>query len=117
MTFFRDNCIFFNAKSVKTKKPKENFIAEVNGCGPKSIDLVDRILPNPGFTRCCDNHDRCYGRCNSSKASCDNSFLTCMRNTCSTVGCRLKAELFYNAVKVGACYFYLKGQNKACKCV
>ena len=94
-----------------------SFKAKANGCGPKFTNILDKTLPNSGFTTCCNNHDLCYGRCNSNKVSCDNTFRTCMRNTCSTTKCRDKADLFYNAVKLGACPFYLIAQNKACKCV
>ena len=85
-----------------------------NGCGSKEFKLPSWLMPQ--FKSCCNNHDRCYGRCNSVKASCDNVFRDCMKKTCSNVACRSMADAFYVSVKNFACTAYTRAQSKACLC-
>ncbi|CAG9802444.1 unnamed protein product [Chironomus riparius] len=110
-------CCEYKCSFSKRAVADPNFRAVANGCGPKIIGVPDKWIPNSGFMTCCNSHDFCYARCNSNKVSCDNSFRTCMRNTCSNKACRDRANTFFNAVKNLGCTFYLIGQQKACKCV
>lgn len=38
----------------------------------------------PKITRCCNEHDYCYGTCGSSKQQCDKAFKQCIRRLCDT---------------------------------
>lgn len=39
----------------------------------------------PGFTKCCNEHDICYGTCNKSKMTCDEDFRKCLVDYCSLI--------------------------------
>lgn len=59
-----------------------------NGCGPMDlpdVSLIGGFLGQWGpvdFNPSCDNHDTCYGTCNTTKEGCDNTFLSQMTNAC-----------------------------------
>lgn len=38
-----------------------------------------------GVTQCCNEHDVCYGICNSHKDKCDLTFKQCLKNQCSKI--------------------------------
>lgn len=97
--------------SAKTPVRNPNFTPVPNGCGPK-VSIPTGLLPNRQFERCCDNHDRCYGRCNSGQANCDSAFLSCMMSTCSDSKCRDVANLFYKAVNTAGCIFLYNWSRK-----
>lgn len=73
-----------------------------NGCGsgwnekfvPDSSLLGNLYALGFDFTSACDNHDICYGTCNSGHAACDNKFLTEMRSECDSRFIRLNSRSF-----------------------
>ena len=71
------------SKGSKGKKQKGDKITD--GCSaPVPNPLKDNPSGIPGcsFLPSCDAHDCCYGKCGSSKASCDAGFCTGMTSTC-----------------------------------
>lgn len=39
-------------------------------------------LPIKDMTKCCDDHDICYGTCGTNKDSCDLEFKRCLYRIC-----------------------------------
>ncbi|ORX99444.1 hypothetical protein K493DRAFT_109986 [Basidiobolus meristosporus CBS 931.73] len=91
-----------------------------NGCGPA---LISGIVPNFDFKTCCDQHDICYGSCNSTKTLCDNTFHSCMKNVCvakeenSDSFCAGVADLYFEALNNKlSCSIYKSSILKRCQC-
>ncbi len=52
-------------------------------CGAAGSDWV--VPDSPGgfdYTRCCEEHDKCYADCNKTKEQCDEEFRECMYRRC-----------------------------------
>ena len=97
-------------------------------CGPggKGDWLVPDRLRTPlgkafDFSGPCLNHDKCYGRCGSSKVKCDENLRSDIFKVCATTPnataydravCRDYAELYYQAVKRFGSGAYKNGQKK-----
>ncbi len=88
-----------------------------NGCGSGKMAS---ITPQLSFQGCCNNHDKCYGTCGSSKSNCDSTFQTCMKRTCRSgilgLPCRLAADAYFQAVKTFGCNPFQNAQQEKCKC-
>ncbi len=56
-----------------------------NGCGTYEMQFDFESLNLNGITQCCNNHDICYGTCNSPKIECDLKFKKCLKNICSEI--------------------------------
>jgi len=75
---------------------------------------TDEIVPDTPwgikFTPCCEKHDLCYEKCETSRTGCDLAFLDCMLKVCKRtkkkLRCRYAAFTYYAAValKGGCCY-------------
>ena len=66
----------------RTNKPskKEPLL---NGCGSEGSEWVpDSFLWIVSFVEACNNHDKCYGTCGSSKEDCDKKLGHDMENAC-----------------------------------
>jgi hypothetical protein len=61
-----------------------------NGCGPEFLTVVIKVGVIPqghglgDFTEMCNQHDICYGTCNSAKKSCDDKFRKDLFAECSS---------------------------------
>jgi len=95
-----------------------------NGCGPAG---GPQVPDNPAgcvgtsFLGPCNNHDICYGTCNSNKATCDHDFLNemldiCSSGACSVYGCVPAAIAYYTAVSDHGQDAYESAQLYACAC-
>ncbi|HVX18506.1 MAG TPA: phospholipase A2 [Acidimicrobiales bacterium] len=106
---------------------KQNYTPTFNGCG--SAGLAGYLVPDDfdgySFTPACDEHDRCYGTCNSNKDTCDQNFLRDMNQICDshfldyTSGhkdCRDNAYIYYDAVHLIGGGPYDDAQVEACDC-
>ncbi len=55
------------------------------GCGPVGIN-IDPILEKENQTElvsCCVKHDACYSTCGMNRSTCNDNFLSCMKNACA----------------------------------
>eukprot|EP00933_Yihiella_yeosuensis_P070731 TRINITY_DN78888_c0_g1_i1.p1 TRINITY_DN78888_c0_g1~~TRINITY_DN78888_c0_g1_i1.p1 ORF type:complete len:230 (+),score=20.21 TRINITY_DN78888_c0_g1_i1:29-718(+) len=116
-------------------RPDPSYKPTYNGCGAAGggwlASTVRRTLSAvpPTWKRCCDRHDLCYARCNSSKSACDNAMLRCMTREISLY--KLKAtqtaderkcvrygldKVFYEAVNTLGCIPFIEAQRDACLC-
>lgn len=115
------------AKPVK----KQNYKASHNGCGPENgvVSVPQTPLGVATFTPACNDHDICYGTCNSSKSKCDSDFFIDMAAICATdypsnglidvverALCVQLAATYANAVSVGGGDAYQTGQKEGCDC-
>lgn len=121
-----EECIF---KCPDGSPPKRNkyYKAATNGCGPEGAKVDNAYLPFDGMTKCCNEHDICYGTCNKDKDECDLSFKRCLYRICDNnkqlkevefirTGCKLAAKGFSSATLIGGCPSYLNAQKEACFC-
>jgi hypothetical protein len=121
------------AYSAGCAKPvdKLNYTASFNGCGPENgINVVPNSpLGIATFTEPCNKHDLCYGKCNSSKATCDSDFFNRMKAVCiadypgngilDVVGrgyCLNLAQTYTTAVSLGGANAFNAAQTAACDC-
>jgi hypothetical protein len=69
--------------------PLPGYSPAFNGCGPISLPNFSLFVGWVGqfgltdFNPACDNHDTCYGTCNSLKTTCDDTFLAQMQAACA----------------------------------
>lgn len=115
-----NNCEFSCPKGTeKVKNPKH--VASSNGCGSYGIQIVMDNFPK--ITRCCNEHDYCYGTCGSSKQQCDKAFKQCIRRLCDTANdnafektCKSLAKVFFGGTAVFGCPAFVSAQETACLC-
>jgi hypothetical protein len=99
--------------------PHPGHVPTSNGCtlSPDSFGAAD-------FTPCCNGHDICYDTCNSNKATCDSTFLTCLQSACQAAygsapirlsACLRVAQAYSRAVS-SVDKFYNDAQKEACDC-
>ena len=53
-----------------------------NGCGAAGGQSFPGSFGAASFVGCCDNHDCCWGNCNSDRTTCDGAFHTCLQGSC-----------------------------------
>lgn len=113
----------FSCPQGHLKKPSGRK-SEVNGCGVQgmSIDIGPDL---PVFTEICNEHDRCYGKCGTSKDLCDREFSREMNKYCESQHkrstdlyqkCQGIASLYTTGVVTLGCSFYLDAQKQGCIC-
>ena len=74
----------------------------LGSCGSTLIQRV--VILDLYFGEACENHDKCYSRCRSSKADCDDRFSLDMISACSKLkgplaqDCLIDAVVYYAAV-------------------
>lgn len=106
------------ATMAQKKLPRPGYSPSINGCG--SQEMAIDFVPDFNFEAACNNHDKCYGTCNMSKADCDYMFYNDMLNLCGNIitdpYCPTLALLYYSAVAhTGAgVEAYEAGQKDAC---
>ena len=83
---------------------------------------------SPGFTTCCDEHDKCYDTCNNDRNQCDEDFKSCLDNVCLLEGlgngqskeqmkaCKTASDLMYSGTVTLGCGSYREAQRNACLC-
>lgn len=108
-------------------RPRPGYTPTANGCGSgfwSSIPPYGSLYRDLGyFTACCNNHDVCYGTCQSQKAICDVAFYLCMYLACdgatstlSRWACRSDATFFFGAVRWFGQGAFDSAQRAACVC-
>ena len=82
-------------------------IKDWNGCGPPILpdwltDIADSVS---GFRDQCNEHDLCYGICETSRLQCEEEFKAAMYGECNgdgdgdgNWGCEFIADAFYEIV-------------------
>lgn len=101
--------------SGKTAKSR-GLTPATNGCS---------FVPEYKFHSCCNSHDICYGTCSRTKASCDTSFHTCMKNVCTATysagikrtACLAAAATYYKGVDIAGDNAFENASEKYCRCV
>jgi hypothetical protein len=90
------------------------------------------VLDNPtecehtSFTPACNNHDICYGTCNSFFSTCNDSFLNGMQSICESLtgdereqcysDCMWNAAYYYAGVSELGHSWYNAAQVEECSC-
>lgn len=100
--------------------------ATVNGCGAEDgwfNSWIEARGEKYQFGPYCNNHDRCYGTCNSVKQSCDLTFLAEMSNSCrhwntteERDACNTWTLRFYIAVDLWGNDAFEAAQKTDCTC-
>merc|ERR1719378_815497 len=97
-----------------------------NGCGSMGLQLDTSQMP--GFTECCDVHDKCYDTCNNDRSQCDEDFKSCLSSVCLFEGlsnkksktkikeCKALADMMYATTSSLGCAAYMESQRNACLC-
>ena len=137
------------------RKPVEGYQPTINGCGPEKFSslIENGVIPQgygaadfrnggcPSSQSCgCNEHDRCYGTCNSDKTACDNAFRDQLMRECARAYpvdprggagcsdglcfsdnnrlgvCRGRARLYYRLVASTGQSAYDVSQKEACQC-
>jgi secretory phospholipase A2 len=77
------------------------------------------------FTPICNEHDRCYGTCNTNRAACDNSFCSELDASCKVnwgtdpldyYTCLDNAKTFCWFIEVLGSGAFIDAQNQDCWC-
>jgi len=118
---------------------KKGFNPVVNGCGPQSgmakklIDATGINLNNIAldfdFSEACNEHDKCYQRCESGRFGCDWNFRKNIIKICDKFHfpsrggeipkyefCLRLADIYFFAVFRFGSGMYKDGQNASCDC-
>jgi hypothetical protein len=112
------------------RTPRSGYTPSVNGCGPEGSSLpLPQGSAKASFLEPCNEHDRCYGTCNSDKSTCDSNFLTATRESCfaayprsdpdawdARAVCLSRSRAYANAVKSLGQSAYDEAQKLACEC-
>jgi RHS repeat-associated protein len=93
-----------------------------NGCGAEKGMPFPNGGPTYDFTQACNAHDRCYGKCNSTRSVCDDGIYADMKKACSDLSifnpmkpvCYAQALIYYRAIRIGGCSAYEAAQKAAC---
>ena len=99
-----------------------------NGCGSAGGFVTWFSKPIGEYwklTPACDDHDRCYGGCNSSKVVCDQQFSQSMLDSCHVnwmnaadiQACENRANILYQAVNLLGSGSFDDYQQEYCACV
>ncbi|XP_046671706.1 group XIIA secretory phospholipase A2 isoform X1 [Homalodisca vitripennis] len=128
-----EECIFTCPGGTSPKKNKYHKPTS-NGCGVPALKIDSQLLPMSDMTKCCDQHDICYGTCNRDKDECDLTFKKCLYRLCdnskafsstksldaamgqSQEECKTAAKVLYSGVLMFGCKFYKTSQEEACYC-
>jgi hypothetical protein len=98
-----------------------------NGCGGEGSPLsflIHSIGKTWGFTLPCNDHDDCYGECNSLRNTCDRNWFSKMWLSCRKFAlidprlypCPAWANIFYVSVRIFGTRYFASSQRKSCKC-
>ena len=105
----------------------------VNGCGAKGGTSIPQI--GWDFTPACNDHDTCYGTCNSDKDQCDMMLFVDISKICQDwwdglawwekgipsnqvkwMVCQSMGGAYFKAVQKWGDPAYNSAQNEACEC-
>ena len=116
-----------NLNACPNKIPHPGHVNTPNGCGAQGGTQYPNRWGLANFRPCCNNHDNCYGSCNSDKGGCDDSFFGCLRDSCADAypiflfpalraSCVAAAGAYYGAVSLRGRSAYEAAQRGACDC-
>jgi len=130
LKFLRKKLIFILYSTKEKPKKiagKEKKVAQ-NGCGAYDYHFDFDLIKLSGFNDCCNEHDICYGTCNTPKIECDNQFKECLFARCVKLAqkntliksyediCKEAAQVLYASVMKLGCPAYGKAQKQECVC-
>lgn len=111
------------------KVPHPTHTCVPNGCGGSGGISVPNGFGAANFLPACNDHDCCYDKCNSTKATCDTDFLTSLNDACSTAYpgnellenmkrnmCLKTAKTYYNFVNSQGQTYFDAAQRQSCDC-
>ena len=111
------------------KVPNATHTCVPNGCGSNGGISAPNGFFAADFLPSCNDHDCCYDRCNSVKATCDTDFQTYLRAACMTAYsgtsfieskkrgmCISTADTYYDAVNKFGQSPYDAAQKQSCDC-
>ncbi|CAF0766843.1 unnamed protein product [Adineta ricciae] len=114
---------------MKQKPSKQVLPPTMDGCGTNHTKwnywAIHWIGEHYKFTSICDEHDRCYGTCNTNRLNCDQTFCSGLLASCKTNWstdqirfkfCKMWAGTYCNAVKHYASGAFENAQNEDCWC-
>uniref|UniRef100_A0A1B6GL72 Group XIIA secretory phospholipase A2 n=1 Tax=Cuerna arida TaxID=1464854 RepID=A0A1B6GL72_9HEMI len=121
-----EECVFECPGGTSPKKNKYHKPTS-NGCGVPALKIDSQLLPLSEMTKCCDQHDICYGTCNRDKDECDLAFKKCLYRLCDSskefsknsqksLECKTAAKVLYSGTLMFGCKFYKTSQKEACYC-
>ena len=97
-----------------------------NGCGPDRTgsfwDTFNSIINGTWTAACCDQHDLCFGSCQSTFDECNFNFRACLEQACARLGiqqnvCDATIPVYYGAVSSAfGCSVYTQDVGKSCQC-
>lgn len=126
-----DKFVINNLRDCPLRSPRPGYVPTSNGCGseggnhfPNNPTMGNDSTGPGNFLAACNNHDICYGTCNSIKYQCDSNFLSEMNLVCNTDfalplqrrKCLYFARLYGSAVAFVGGQAYEDGQKAACTC-
>jgi hypothetical protein len=99
---------------------------QTNGCGAETEQqlalLFNKAIDTSWAHDCCDQHDLCFGACNSTFAQCTTDFHNCLVSSCATrknVVCAVAIPMYYGVVgsNIGCKVYATIDQDKPqCEC-
>ncbi|MEZ5102330.1 MAG: hypothetical protein R3C15_21520 [Thermoleophilia bacterium] len=108
----------------KTRVPREGYVPEANGCGPKGGPKFPDKVGRADFRPACDAHDICYGTCRSDRDACDAQFARQLKRACQRAypkgkkrqACLARAKDYVDGVTALGSIAYDAAQSEACQC-
>ncbi|CAF1307351.1 unnamed protein product [Adineta ricciae] len=114
---------------MKQKPSKQVLPPTADGCGTHRTKwnywAIHWIGEHYKFTSICDEHDRCYGTCNTNRLNCDQTFCFDLLASCETrwsteekklTFCKSWAKTYCKAVKSYGSGAFGNAQNEGCWC-
>lgn len=119
----KEECFYICPKG-GDPQPKKNIVFKPSGCSTFGIDIKDEDLPSKEMRRCCEEQQKCYHRCNSSKVECDRAFQGCLHTECVAVAkdpksvtvCDTATKLLLMGILSFGCKTFKDAQRDVCTC-
>lgn len=118
-----------NLNACPNRVPHPGYNPVPNGCGAQGGTQFPNSFFAASFLQCCNNHDICWGTCNSNRVGCDNTFEACLTASCDAAypgvlqtiqrnSCRGAANGYWAGVAhtSAGTNAYVAAQSTACDC-
>jgi hypothetical protein len=116
-----DDCPKFQCPAGQQPVQSPHYVPVGNGCGTDLIKLESKF--RDFFRECCDGHDMCYMTCGSSHKGCEDSFKSCLEESCyahqegaELQHCLAESKLYSAGTSGFGCSFFTNAQRDACVC-
>jgi hypothetical protein len=94
-----------------------------NGCGPDIrnalVNAFSQAIGTDWARPCCDEHDLCFGACNSDFTQCNTDFHNCLNRRCietNDIGCAILVPVYVAAVSSAIGCNIFTTPNPGCSC-